>query len=47
MAAIQKIKVFIVNDHYMIVEGILSLLQNENKIDWLGHAPMQIPVFRF
>ncbi len=38
MAAVQKIKVFIVDDHYMVVEGIRSLLQNENTIDWLGHA---------
>jgi DNA-binding NarL/FixJ family response regulator len=38
MAAIQKIKVFIVDDHYMVIEGIRSLLQNENYIDWLGHA---------
>lgn len=38
MAATQKIKVFIVDDHYMVVEGIRSLLQNENNIDWLGHA---------
>ncbi|QNA46392.1 response regulator transcription factor [Lacibacter sediminis] len=33
-----KIKVFIVDDHYMVVEGIRSLLQNEPGIDWLGHA---------
>jgi DNA-binding NarL/FixJ family response regulator len=38
MAAIQKIKVFIVDDHYMVVEGIRSFLQNEKNIDWLGHA---------
>ena len=34
----QKIKVFIVDDHYMVVEGIRSLLQHEKNIDWLGHA---------
>jgi DNA-binding NarL/FixJ family response regulator len=38
MAAVQKMKVFIVDDHYMVVEGIRSLLQNENNIDWMGHA---------
>lgn len=38
MAAIQQIKVFIVDDHYMVIEGIRSLLQHEKKIDWLGHA---------
>jgi DNA-binding NarL/FixJ family response regulator len=32
------IKLFIVDDHYMVIEGIHSLLQNEHNIDWLGHA---------
>lgn len=32
------IKVFIVDDHYMVVEGIHSLLQHENSIEWVGHA---------
>ena len=32
------IKVFIVDDHYMVIEGIHSLLQNEKKIEWVGHA---------
>ena len=31
-------KVFIVDDHYMVIEGIRSLLQNEKNIEWLGHA---------
>jgi DNA-binding NarL/FixJ family response regulator len=31
-------KVFITDDHYMVVEGIRSLLQNENDIEWMGHA---------
>lgn len=30
--------VFIVDDHYMVIEGIRSLLQNEKDIDWMGHA---------
>jgi DNA-binding NarL/FixJ family response regulator len=30
--------IFIVDDHYMVVEGIRSLLQNESGIDWTGHA---------
>lgn len=38
MAYTRKIKVFIVDDHYMVVEGIRSLLQNESGIEWLGHA---------
>ncbi|MDP3360105.1 MAG: response regulator transcription factor [Lutibacter sp.] len=32
------IKVFIVDDHYMVLEGIRSLLQNEKSIEWMGHA---------
>jgi DNA-binding NarL/FixJ family response regulator len=32
------IKVFIVDDHYMVIEGIRSLLQNEKGIEWEGHA---------
>ncbi len=31
-------KVFIVDDHYMVIEGIRSLLQNEKCIEWAGHA---------
>lgn len=32
------ISVFIVDDHYMVIEGIRSLLQNEKEIEWTGHA---------
>jgi len=32
------IKVFIVDDHYMVIEGIRSLLQHEKGIEWVGHA---------
>ncbi|MGN6438612.1 MAG: response regulator [Agriterribacter sp.] len=31
-------KLFIVDDHYMVIEGIRSLLQNEAGIEWTGHA---------
>jgi DNA-binding NarL/FixJ family response regulator len=31
-------KVFIVDDHYMVIEGIRSLLQSEKTIEWMGHA---------
>ena len=31
-------KVFIVDDHYMVIEGIRSLLQFEKSIEWVGHA---------
>lgn len=33
-----RTKVFIVDDHYMVIEGIRSLLQNEKDIEWTGHA---------
>ncbi|MFT4093399.1 MAG: response regulator transcription factor [Niabella sp.] len=33
-----KTKLFIVDDHYMVIEGIRSLLQNERDIEWMGHA---------
>lgn len=33
-----KVQVFIVDDHYMVIEGIRSLLQNEKDIEWMGHA---------
>ncbi len=32
------IKVFITDDHYMVIEGIRSILQNETAIEWAGHA---------
>lgn len=31
-------KVFIVDDHYMVIEGIRSLLQHEKSIELIGHA---------
>jgi len=34
----KKVSVFIVDDHYMVIEGIRSLLQNEKDIEWSGHA---------
>ena len=30
--------VFIVDDHFMVIEGIRSILQDEKNINWLGHA---------
>lgn len=33
-----KASIFIVDDHYMVIEGIRSLLQNEKDIVWMGHA---------
>lgn len=34
----RQISVFIVDDHYMVIEGIRSLLQHERAIDLIGHA---------
>lgn len=31
-------KLFIADDHYMVIEGIRSLLANEKSIEWMGHA---------
>jgi len=33
-----KIKVFITDDHYMVIEGIHALLQHEKEIELIGHA---------
>jgi len=38
----KKIKVFIVDDHYMVIEGIKSLLQNDPDIEFIGHASTAI-----
>ena len=32
------IRIFIVDDHPVVIEGIQSLLQNEKGIEWAGHA---------
>ena len=34
----KKIKVFITDDHYMVVEGIRALLQRDEQIEFIGHA---------
>lgn len=31
-------RIFIVDDHYMVIEGIRSLLQAERGLEWMGHA---------
>ncbi|MEP7279576.1 MAG: response regulator transcription factor [Bacteroidota bacterium] len=31
-------RIFIVDDHPVVIEGIRSLLQNEKGIEWAGHA---------
>ena len=32
------IKVFIIDDHQLIIEGIHTLLESEKDIEWLGSA---------
>jgi DNA-binding NarL/FixJ family response regulator len=32
------VKIFITDDHYMVIEGIRSLLNLERDIEWIGHA---------
>lgn len=32
------VKLFIVDDHFMVIEGIHHLLANEKDIEWMGHA---------
>jgi DNA-binding NarL/FixJ family response regulator len=32
------IRLFITDDHYMIVEGIRSLFHLEERVEWMGHA---------
>lgn len=34
----RKIKLFIVDDHYMIIEGITSMFQYEETVEIIGHA---------
>ena len=34
----KKIKLFITDDHYMVVEGIRSLLKQDEQIEFIGHA---------
>ena len=34
----KRIEVFIVDDHYMVIEGIHALLQGEMDIELIGHA---------
>lgn len=33
-----KIRLFITDDHYMVIEGIRSLFATEERVEWLGHA---------
>ena len=42
-----KIKIFIVDDHYMVIEGIRSLLQNEQNVELIGHAMNAVSCLAF
>lgn len=33
-----KIKVFIVDDHFMVIEGIRAFFQHDQQIEWMGYA---------
>jgi DNA-binding NarL/FixJ family response regulator len=41
------IKVFIIDDHQMILEGIYSLLQGEREIEWMGSAKLPSELMGF
>jgi len=41
------IKVFIIDDHQMIIEGIHSLLQDEADIEWMGSAKIPEDLMAF
>ncbi len=40
-------RIFITVDHYMIAEGIRSLLQYETDIEWMGHATNAVSCLAF
>lgn len=41
------IRLFITDDHYMVTEGIRSLIQDEPDIIWLGHATNALSCLAF
>lgn len=43
----KKISVFIVDDHFMVIEGIRSLLQHEPGLELIGHASGGLECLRF
>lgn len=42
-----KVTVFIVDDHYMVIEGIRSLLQHDKRIELSGHAASTVSCMAF
>lgn len=43
----KKIKVFIVDDHVLVIEGVRSILQEEKDIEVIGHASGGLECLRF
>jgi DNA-binding NarL/FixJ family response regulator len=43
----QTTSVFIVDDHYMVIEGIRTLLQGEKDIELIGHASNAVSCLSF
>jgi DNA-binding NarL/FixJ family response regulator len=41
------IKVFIIDDHQMIIEGIYSLLKEEDSIEWMGSVRLPSELMNF
>jgi DNA-binding NarL/FixJ family response regulator len=41
------IKVYIIDDHQMIIEGIYSLLQRESDIEWMGGCKLPADLMNF
>lgn len=42
-----KVTVFIVDDHYMVIEGIRSLLQHDKRMELSGHATSTVSCMAF
>ena len=40
-------KVFIIDDHELILEGIYSLLKDEKDLEWLGSAKTSEELMQF
>jgi DNA-binding NarL/FixJ family response regulator len=40
-------KLFIVDDHHMVIEGLHSMLREESSIEWMGHATNAVSCMAF
>lgn len=43
----KPIELFIVDDHYMIIEGIIALMQHQSEIQVIGHAQNAVSCMEF